>query len=558
MTDTALHADVSPQSELDFHALVEHVKQTFAKNSDKIIFDTEHTDVSFNRTYLDALPAHEKDNHNCFTCRAFLKSYAGLVYVDKDGTLRSAVWDETTAPEGYGDVVKALREKAESNKITGRFFTDEELLGVEFKGTQATNGEPQPWEHFSLTVPEKAKVGVVETVAGQVAEYDLRKRLFAESLGKVNVKLIKEAIHNFTYDAELATRGGRVEILEQYLNAREEVEAAVGKKRTNLIWYWSARLPGGASRLTSTSLGEYLAMYKEAPTLARRRFLEQTAGDKYMRPVEEAKEGAINAAEKLIEKLGLTESLQRRAAVLSDIPEDQWVWKHPDAVPAEDAENGVFAKLRKQTKEEPKKTIQGGNKDWEEFKRDVLPKAKSVMVQVPDRANYGRMMTAVNPDAPPILIWDLPEHRNPMSHYVYVMQDHWGKPMLGSAKEQWGLGEKTFVRLTGIVPTPHCWTPGFKSDTLARGEMLILEGAVEKENTSSGLFPEIVIRELYPVRSVIENFSANTPLQRSENKEGEFAGMILSHGFDVNGTVVRLLVEFEDGIVTFDINRWKL
>ena len=125
---TAMSADgFVPPSEMDFHALVAHVKSTFAKHASKLIFVTATDNTSFNSVYLDNLPEHEHDGHNCFTCRDFLKRFGGLVYVDRQGVLRSAVWDETDAPEGYGPTVKALREKAEAGKIAKRFFSEEEI-----------------------------------------------------------------------------------------------------------------------------------------------------------------------------------------------------------------------------------------------------------------------------------------------------------------------------------------------------------------------------------------------------------------------------------------------
>lgn len=538
--------------EMDFHALVAHVKSTFAKHASKLIFNVQTDGVSFNATYLDSLPEHEHDGHNCFTCRDFLKRFGSLAYVARDGKLCSAVWDETDAPAGYGPVIKALREKAEAGKISGRFFSDEEILGTEHKGER--NG--LEWEHFNIPRPEKAEVGVADTIPGLEAEAALRKRLFAESLGEFKDDLLKDALHQFTYDPELAQREGQDKLLEMYIEARNAVKATTGKERANLIWWWSNRLPRGAATITNTALGEFLAMLPSNERLARSRYLEATRSDKYMRPAAEAKEGAINAAEKLIATLGLTTALQRRAATLDDIPEGIWVWQHPEEEAKADQPGGVFDKLRKQTAEQPNRPIQGPNKDWGEFVREILPKAKSVQYQIPDgRVNFGRFVTQADPEANPILIWDKPEKRNPFSHYVYVGQDWLGNRVAGSVPKQWNLPETGYVKVTGVLPVPHAWDKDNMPAGYAYGEMVVLEGAREVESRGLGLFPEIVTRDLYPVRTVIENFSNTSDMVRAE--EGEFAGLILSQGFDANGPVARFLVELDTGLVLFNITRWN-
>ncbi len=53
---------------------------------------------------------------------------------------------------------------------------------------------------------------------------------------------------------------------------------------------------------------------------------------------------------------------------------------------------------------------------WEKFARTVLPDAETIELYVPaEAAPYVAMVTAANPQAPPILQWDRAERRNPVS-----------------------------------------------------------------------------------------------------------------------------------------------
>jgi hypothetical protein len=538
-------------SVLDYPALVTHVTQTFAKHSADIIFRTVPQNgkegekpASANSVYLAALPAPERVGHNCFTCRDFFRNYSDLVIINKDGTLTSAVWDPTDCPEGYESVVTALKHRAESGRVSGRFFTGAKLLGT----AETNNPTKGSFEHFHITANKQMEIGV-ETVGYMENEANVARELFSKSLGAYTPATLDWAIHQFKYDASLYTRPAGLASLERFKEVQTQYKALPHARRQAFIWLFSQTLPGGVATLVNTALGTYLIRIQDAKTdharrYARDAYIDQTRSENYMHATTESSEGQLDAAEKLIEKLGVAASLERRAATLSDIQE--WVWQHPE--PEEDAKEtgGVFDRLRKQTTEKPNSTVSGTRIDWGRFVREILPQAKSAQVEVPqNNHNYGRMITAVHPDAPPIVVWDDEECRNPVSWYIYNG---------GSPAAAWNLSRGSFVKLTGVVATPSNWN-GKRLPNLHEGHMLVMEGAIEQAVGTLGLFPEILKRELYPARNAIENLSRNTPLVR-EDKENEFAGIIINKGMDNDHPYLRVLVELPTGFVKFDITRW--
>ena len=540
---------IAPSS-LDYHALVAHVTQTFAGNADNIIFRSVPQNgkqgeklQSANAVYLNALPESERQGHNCFTCRDFFKHYADLVTINEDGTLTSAVWDPENCPEGYESVVTALKHRAEAGRVTERFFSEETLLGT------AENGNPTKgsFEHFHFNAPQSARTGVY-SVGEKSHDANTARELFSKSLGDFKLDTVNYAIHQFTYDANLQTRAGGLKTLEKFKEALEQYKGLAHQQRQHFIWLKSQTLPGGVATITNTALGVYLERIQKATSDVSRRFardayIQQTQSDSYMRSTTETSEAGLDAAEKLIAKLGVASAFKRRAATLSDVKE--WVWQHPEAAPEPEADGGVFGRLRKQVTEAPVSTVNSRRIGWGEFVRDILPQAKNVQVQIPlAKHNFGRMVTAVDADAPPILVWDEEDNRNPVSWYIYNE---------GSHARDWGLSAGAFVKVLGVTPTPVNWG-GKRFPQYHEAHMVVLEGAREQAIGTLGLFPEILKRDLYPARNAIDNLSRETPLERCE--EGEFAGIIISKGMDASGTYLRLLVELPTGVVTFEIVRW--
>lgn len=535
---------------LDYHALVAHVSKTFAGNAGRVLFRTVPQNVkkdekvaSANSVYLDTLPEFERASHNCFTCRGFFKHYSDLVIINEDNTLTSAVWDPTDCPAGYEVVVTALKQRAESGRVSTRFFSETALVGTPENG----NPEKGSFEHFHLALPVSAVTGKF-SVGDKSHEANTLRELFSKSLGDIKPETLKWAIHQFTYDAQLDTRAAGLKTLERFKEVQEQYKTVPNQLRQNFIWLMSQTLPGGVASITNTALGTFLESVQKATNdhsrrYARDAYIQQTAGDSYMRSTTETSEGGLDAAERLIEKLGVAAAFKRRAATLDDVRE--WVWEHPAPPVEPESDGGVFGRLRKQIAEAPTSTVMNRRIGWGEFVRDILPQAKSVQVQVPNgNHNFGRMITAVDADAPPILVWDDEEYRNPVSWYIYNE---------GSPARIWNLSGGGHVKLLGVTPTPVNWG-GKRFPQWHESHMLVLEGAREVNAGTLGLFPEILKRELYPARNAIDNLSRQTPLERME--EGEFAGIIITKGLDATSVYLRLIVELPTGIVTFEIVRW--
>jgi hypothetical protein len=269
-----------------------------------------------------------------------------------------------------------------------------------------------------------------------------------------------------------------------------------------------------------------------------RRFKEKMHPLQYQRPQAAPAAGSIKRAEEIVEKLGIARSLERRFATLADV--QQWLW-----VPSAEEiakPNGVFGHLKaKNSQDVADMKVPPVVMTWEKFQRVVLLGADSIQFYVrPGRGPFTAMVTAVHPDAPPILLWDHEEHRNPVSSYVW----HSGSPC-----EQWGLSAG-WVDVTGVTYRPHMWSGEYPNQTT--GVIFLLKGATESRNGGLALFPEILKGELREVRSVIEAHSRSAEL--ADMRQGNANGI----GFDKGKAGFEYLfrVTSKGQTVDYKLDRW--
>lgn len=166
-------------------------------------------------------------------------------------------------------------------------------------------------------------------------------------------------------------------------------------------------------------------------------------------------------AERIVEKLGIANSLKRRYAGLDEI---QTIWRPIPVKKAGGVSAGVFARVatKEQQRESPN-AMSGPTVTitWEKFRRTVLGSARKIEFYVPGKEEcYTAILTAEDQEAPPIILWDTEENRNPFSWYVYSG---------GSTPSRWNL-LRGYVEVTGVTLQPNLWQPGYEH----RGASVIL------------------------------------------------------------------------------------
>jgi hypothetical protein len=257
----------------------------------------------------------------------------------------------------------------------------------------------------------------------------------------------------------------------------------------------------------------------------------------YQRAQAKPTAGNIAEAEKVVEKLGIAKSLARRYAKVEELVT---IWR--PSPKTEKPADGVFGHLKAKGDNKPSELqLPITTMTWEKFSRTVLPNAKSIELRIPsDRDNFAAIITAVHPDAPPILQWDREEQRNPCSSYVYNN---------GSHASHWGLVAGTYKKIIAICNFPHNWYG--KSPNYPDGVVMVVEGARDLTCTGMALFPEMLKSELHGIRATIEAYSNAGKIEGAE--EATACGLGLSAKSQL-GYVVRVIAD--TGTQEYKLDRW--
>lgn len=478
--------------------------------------------------FLDNLPTEARQHYTCHACRHFFNRYGSLVTVNEDGTLDSVLWDDESAPEFFKTAAKAIRKAVLKAKINSVFKTDLKVLGMPVTGV---------WTHFSVPVPEKMRHRSRVLSASQVMAEKLedRKMLF-NALMDYSLTTIEQAL--LILKSELLYRGEKTLGIAEWLR---DIKIKFENKRNkdNFIWQAVATAPAGFCHIRSSMIGTLLDDIEsgmEFETI-KRRFEEKMNPLHYQRPQAAPTAGNIAQAEKLVEKLGIQNSLKRRFARVDEI-EAIWRPKQEQEQPA----SGVFGHLVSKDKQPSSRMeLPSVTMTWRKFSETVLPSAEKIEFMVPSFGPFSAILTAVDMDAPPILQWDREDKRNPFSWYVYNN---------GSMAQTWGL-TNGYRPVTAVTYQPSMWYD--ENTHQGKAVYFIIDGAKDSNYKGAGnaLFPEILKSELREIRPTIEAYSRGETILGHE--EASACGIRLQYGATWNA-VVR--VTTKDGVFTYKLDRW--
>lgn len=481
--------------------------------------------------FLSGLPEEAKQEYNCRCCRRFVNHFGGIVTITEIGRMVPVMWTKGV-PEFFKEAVNRVYRAVASAKVTGVFIPDTAELGV---------FETGPWKHLAVCVPaEMIHNSKIETAQQAAAAKDEEHRLLCEAMNHYSKSTIEQAVNLLRSD-DLCRSEKVLGCAEWLMKIRREVEATNKQYRTNLLWRYAATAPTGYCHVRSGMIGTLLDDIAAGMSISavKARFADKMNPMKYQRPTAAPSATNVRMAEKLIEDLGLTESLKRRFARIDEIEK---VWAPVTKAPA-NCRGGVFSSVV--TKEErvsaPSSAMTPSiTMTWDKFMRKVLPNAVKVEYYVEHcNQSFAAIVTAAEETAPPIIQWDSEERRNPFSWYLYNN---------GSAPSRWGL-KNGFCEVTGISYQPSMWYGGFEHQ--GEGVMFVLKGAKDRMHSSIALFPEILKSELHIVRPTIEAFSKDTKL--SGYDEASACGLLLQNGQVWNA---RFRVTSDVGAAIYTLDRW--
>lgn len=443
--------------------------------------------------YISAFPCRDRQEYTCNCCKRFIKEFGALVYIDSDGSTRSALWDDTKDYGYFNNVVNYMADAVDNSTILGQAFSKDKFLGRPMEGG---------WTHLSIPTPDGVKTTVLTKSASEIEAASKENfRMLNRALEKYSIKTAQKALQLLR--SEQLFRPEKVIGQAEWFADLIETIARFKSKRRNVVWAAVGNAPVGFCNVNSSALGSLMDDIQSgmAERSIKNRFNEKMDPLKYRRPQTAPGAQNIKRGEEIIAKMGLERSLKRRYATLNDL-DLSWSPRPQKAVQKQSM--GVFGSVKARG-EVAKQVTRAGTKPatmtFAKFEKKILPHAESIQVLAPNHGSYSALCTAVHADAPNLLQWN-----NPVNWYVYGG---------GSSANQWGVRGNTWINVTGVALQPNMWDN--ECEHQGESAFFLLEGCRDSRNAGLALFPEILKSELHEIRKTIESYSSSNKMEGRVN-----------------------------------------
>jgi len=493
-----------------YHEFLQSLRDNFHKAVEwnhNPLFTTDAHDLF--DLFLRMLPAEAQQHYTCNACKNFVNKYGGLVQIGSKGQKTPVMWEWPETPEFFKPAILALYDVVRLAQVTGVFISSEREYGTPVTGE---------WKHMSVSprlwmVWNPRIQSASQRQAELYEDYKMVKAAFGEyknSTVDVALTILK---------SESLYRGEKVLGVAEWFSRWEKIyrETKTVGHKANIVWLAVATAPAGFAHIKSSMIGTLLDDINDGLDFEaiKSRFAAKMNPTQYQRPQASPSAGNLAQAEKLVAQLGVGGALARRYARLDEI---QAIWK-PRPEP-KGSTGEVFGHLKRKATKKPAAPVNmpAVTMTWEKFNRTVLPTAEHIEYMVkPIAANYCAILTAVNPDAEPIIQWDSPAMRNPFSWYVYSG---------GSMGSTWGLSTG-WVKVNAVAFHPAMWN-NLSFSNQGKRVIFILDGAKDSSKAHLCIFPEILKSEFHGIRASIEAYSQSKLLEGSEQASAN--GIALQSG----------------------------
>lgn len=336
-----------------------------------------------------------RTEYDCSCCRNFIKNIGAVVSI-KDGKLQT-VWDVEAEDELFQIIADSMAKFVKSLSIAGPFIVSEPAYGAE-----TTNHKDETWHHFHAKVPTifMWKHNQSDYVGERKNDFDGLKRSIKE-IDNDAIEQVADLI-----DQDSLHKGPEYKGKVDQLRKLKAQYAKLKTKRARELFLWANAKPG--TRFHSTVIGTLLIDLTTGEDLeiAVKKFEDKVSGTNYKRSKALVTQKMIDEAQKLVEKLGLEDSLARRFAVREDISVNDVLFV--DGSVKKKLLGGAFDAVKPTKKNVPVLTDLVEEISIKDFLSKVLPKADTVEVFVKNehQASFVSLIAPVNNDAKPLLKWD--------------------------------------------------------------------------------------------------------------------------------------------------------
>lgn len=385
----------------DFNNFVNVVKKQFDMMSEHTLYMTDVDPDNLYEKYLDSFPEgtdnifRERTEHNCSTCRQFIKRVGGVVVIINDRMV--TVWDVLV--EGFHqEVADSLSDYVKSHNIKSELFSKENHAGTEKTPELLEDGSVIVWKHFHAVLPAKnVSTNSASEIAKTVDNKDLLERSLEFSVD--SIETVKDLIlQNSLYRGE-----EHLPVVNRLLRVKRDYDDTENKEL--FLWKMSSVL-GASSRIKNTVIGTLIGDLSDGVDLedAVRMFESKVAPQNYKRSSALVTQGMIKKAQEKVASLGLEDSLYRRFAVEEDVNITNVIYADR-SVKNSPLQNSVFDVVEAKAKKLNFKKVEEVTID--KFIKDIMPETKMVELWLENKHenNLVSLIAPVCDDAKPLFKW---------------------------------------------------------------------------------------------------------------------------------------------------------
>ena len=345
-------------------------------------------------TYLSSFPEgtnpiyKERTEHDCQCCKHFIRNVGNMVAIINGEVV--SLWDVTVG-ESYQVVADALSNFVKANSISDVFLNTESKIGADTTFDLNAMSTIVNWNHFFIQLPDKLVVRGVD-MGPKLNEFRTGKDVMLRGLNEIKLDAVDTVLELISQNS--LYRGEEQEFaVTEFKKLKKDFDKAENKD----VFCWSKikTVNPSVSRIRGTVIGTLLCDVSEGYELddCVKSFEAKVAPANYKRPTAVITKAMIEKAKETIAELGLSNSLQRRYAVLEDISINNILFADRTAKPRM---NDVFDELVAATPKTAKNLDKVEEVSIDDFITKILPQATSLEVMV-ENGHSGNFVSLVAP-----------------------------------------------------------------------------------------------------------------------------------------------------------------
>lgn len=347
----------------------------------------------------------ERQHHNCNACKSFIRHYGKVVAIDPVTFEIKTFWDNVHS-EGFEKAAQEMAKLVKQAAICNIFIQDvNEFHGCDHNVQMLPDGTTKTWHHLYVTIPDRFKFNKVntgfDTVDGYRGDVRARKEVLERSIKELTDSSV-ETVIDLIEDNSLYRGAEFLKGLQEFLRIKK---AAPTSNLSNYCWL---NYKSQVAKIRNTAMGTLLINLSEEMDLERavRAYETIMAPSNYKRPTALITKKQIEAAQKTVEELGLTDALPRRHAKVEDISVNDVLFVNRDTKAK--MKGGMFESLMSETTVNPKTFTKTEEVSVDKFLNDILPGSKEVSILVENRhvSNFVTLTAPENPDAGHLFKWN--------------------------------------------------------------------------------------------------------------------------------------------------------